>query len=543
MSTLNRIVSQAAGLPSWVVLLAMVVLASILVLASVRKLQTVRRRREEGSPPPFTEARRIYAALSEQRVTSLRNEVLTAEIRERQKIEAKLVHLAFHDSVTGLHNRAYLIEQLQVLLRSQPEKRGGIAGMLFIDLDKFKVVNDMLGHAYGDKLLEQVGQRLRRCVSKEDTIARMGGDEFVVLIRDMKTEGKGIRLAQRILAVLEEPCELASTTFNISASIGLCSLSKGYSSPDVLLRDADLAMYQAKREGGAKVVPYRAEMAAEAHAAMQAKQELKGAIENSEFEVYYQPLVDMRDNSICGMEALVRWNHPSRGLVSPATFIPLSEETGDIVDIGAWVLRRACQDYKDFRKAASGSLLLSVNVSTRQLQQSDFVDILQNVLTETGIPPRCLQLEIMESILLMDAVRIGALFQEIRSLGVKLAFDDFGTGYSSLSYIERYPIDTLKIDQSFVRNMNTSPVNTEIIKLMIGVAEVMGMKVSAEGVENPEEATTLVSMGCCIAQGFCYSRPVPKLAMLAMIGDGISAEARQRKGNLLQISTRAGWAR
>jgi diguanylate cyclase (GGDEF)-like protein len=455
------------------------------------------------------ERQEMTTALAEQRVVRLQNEALMEEIRERKRIEAKLAHSAFHDPITGLHNRAYLSEDLNGKLHKKQTRTPFMGAMLYIDLDNFKSVNDMLGHALGDRLLIEVSGRMQRCLCETDLLARMGGDEFAVMLGSTAESGRAMRLARHMLSVLEESILLAGTTFNLSASVGLCSIDCSYSTAEEVLRDADLAMYHAKRQGGARVVKYEPFMHAEAVAAMNARTELKSAIDNEEFVLWYQPLVDMHNGSIYGMEALIRWQHPQKGLVGPGTFIQLAEDTGHIVEIGNWVLRRACTDYARLQKHAAIPLLLSLNVSTRQLELSGFMDLLKKVLAETRMPAERLQLEITESILLGDPAGMGRLFQEIRALGVKIAFDDFGTGYSSLSYIQRYPVDTLKIDQSFVRGLKDDAVNADIICMLIGLSQTLNMSVSGEGVETPEEASALQKLGCRVVQGFLYSRPVP----------------------------------
>jgi diguanylate cyclase (GGDEF)-like protein len=453
------------------------------------------------------EQQRVESALAEQRVTSLQNEALIEEVRERRKIEEELVEVAFHESVTGLNNRAYLLKRLKEKLAQRG--RSATSSVLYIDIDNFKSVNDMLGHSEGDVLLKAMGRRLRNCLHDTDTLTCMGGDEYVILLEHMPTPEHGLRLGQHVLHVIEQPIVVAGTTFTLSASIGLCVLNTSYNSTEAVLRDADLAMYAAKRSGGAQVLLYQPQMLTETLSAMNAKTELTTAIARNEFVLYYQPLVHMHDGSIYGMEALIRWNHPDKGLVSPGLFIPLAERTGHIVDIGTWVLWQACREYAKLRDAASKGFLLTLNVSSRQLEKPSFLALLKQVLHETRMPPRRLQLEITESIVLSDPARVGSLFQEIRDLGVKIAFDDFGTGYSSLSYIQHYPIDTLKIDQSFVRALKDGPVNLDVVRLILQLAHVTGMSVCAEGIETREEASKLLSIGCTIAQGYLFSRPMP----------------------------------
>ena len=466
------------------------------------------------------EQQRVEGALAEQRVTRLQNEALIEEMRERKKMEAELVEAAFHESVTGLNNRAYLMKRLSERL-GRPG-RSTISAMLYVNVDNFKSVNDMLGHSQGDLFLKSMGRRLRNCLRDADTLASMGGDEYVILLERMPTPEHGMRLAHHILNVMEQPMEIAGTTFRLSASIGICVLeANSYTSAEAVLRDADLAMYAAKRAGGAQVAMYEPQMLAASMSALNAKAELSAAIARNEFVLFYQPLVHLRDGSIYGMEALIRWMHPDKGLVSPGLFIPLAEQTGRIVEIGTWVLWQACRDYAQMRDAAAKNLLLTLNVSSRQLEQASFMDLLKTVLAETKMPARRLQLEITESIVLNDPERVEALFKEIRGLGVKIAYDDFGTGYSSLSYIQRYPIDTLKIDQSFVRALKKGPVNLDIVSLILQLARITGMSVCAEGIETEEEAEKLLSIGCTVAQGYLYSRPMALAKFIAYLSHSV----------------------
>ena len=463
---------------------------------------------------------RMTTALSEQRAVRVQNEALTEEMAERQKAESRLLHVAFHDSVTQLHNRSYFMESLAEALKQVQGNKKSRWALLYIDLDNFKSVNDMFGHRIGDLLLLEIARRLQSCSRERDVLARLQGDEFTLLFANPRSMEQVIRMGERILTLIEEPISLAGAMLPITASIGVCRVSESAAEAAEILRDADTAMYEAKRQGGSRCVLYNSAMHEEAIAELQAKLELKAAVEHEEFELYYQPLVRMEDASIYGMEALIRWNHPVRGLVSPAEFIPLAETTGHICAIGNWVLRQGCKDFKRFREVYAGPLLLSLNVSSQQLDEPVFFSYLTSVLTEAGMTPTSLQLELTESVLLKDAARLGGLFREIRALGVKIAFDDFGTGYSSLSYLQRYPIDTLKIDQSFVQNMGKGSANADIVKFVIELAHVTGMEVSAEGIEEPEQALALLERGCSVAQGYLYSRPIPLAAMIDILKFG-----------------------
>ena len=306
-------------------------------------------------------------------------------------------------------------------------------------------------------------------------------------------------------------------TFNVTASIGICEVASTYTEAEDILRDADTAMYRAKRDGANRCVLYDASMHEAALANLQSRQQLKLAVEREEFVLFFQPLLDLRDESLYGMEALIRWNHPSRGILAPGAFIALAEETGHIIAMGQWVLRQACRELARFNALCDHDLVMSLNVSTRQLDIPTFFADLKDALHDSEVDPTLIQLEITESIFLKDAERIGQLFRDIRALGVQIAFDDFGTGYSSLSYLERYPIDTLKLDQSFVQRMVKSSINAEIVQMVMQLARATGMKVSAEGVEEREQAAALVACGCHLAQGYLFSKPVPRDQMNALV--------------------------
>lgn|GEM_PF-5342070 len=459
----------------------------------------------------------ITKALAEQRAMRIQNETLLEEIRERKRVEAKLAAFAFIDPITNLNNRAYLNDRLHAVLQRKGVRTPPYHALLYIDLDNFKSANDMLGHAQGDTLLKEVAKRLRSLTTEEDVLVRLGGDEFAMLLNCASDVSGALRFAHQLLTTLERPFEIAGNSFHLSASIGLCTIDANYADPDLVLRDADLAMYSAKREGGARVTVFVQEMYTNMLRAIEDRKELKRAIEEEEFVLWYQPLVDMRDGSIYGSEALIRWQHPVRGLLGPYTFIRLAEETGHIIEIGNWVLRKACGEFYKFQENSSRQLLLSLNVSSKQLELPGYFDLLTQTLEETGMPANQLQLEITESILMSEPALMGPLLQRIRALGIKIAFDDFGTGYSSLSYIQKFPVDTLKIDQSFVRSLIDSSVNGKIIQFILGMSEALGMSVSVEGVETEFEATTLLGFGCRIAQGFLYSRPVEKEKFFSLL--------------------------
>jgi diguanylate cyclase (GGDEF)-like protein/PAS domain S-box-containing protein len=468
-----------------------------------------------------TERKRNEETVAMMRVTSLQNEALVEEIRERKLVEAKLSYVAFHDGLTGVYNRSYFMETLQTALKRARTRKSYKAAVLYLDLDGFKAVNDAYGHRVGDLLLTEIAQRLMGCARAQDTVARLGGDEFTLLINDFEKIDDVLEAGRRLRAALQEPVSLLGINVQVTASVGICEVNPTYTEAESILRDADLAMYRAKRQGDVGCVLFHESMHEQVMADLQMKQQLRSAIDNDEFELYYQPLVRIHDRSIYGVEALIRWNHPEQGLLLPGAFIVQAEEMGFIVEIGSWVLRRACGDFSVLQEAAGDDLCLNVNVSSRQLDEPEFLDRLLSAIGDGGIPPHLLQLEITESVFLKDAATVGNLFKTVRALGVKIAFDDFGTGYSSLSYVDRYPIDLLKIDRSFVEHMDRSPLSANIVQMIIRLAQTAGMGVIAEGVETYVQADTLAAYGCANAQGYLYSYPVPLHEILTMLLSGL----------------------
>ena len=496
--------------------------AILLLLLGVVAISFLRYRRRIAQRE---DRQRVETALTNQRVTREQNEALAEEIRGRHNIEQELRRVAFHDSLTGLHNRTYLIQSLERLLQPVNTRDRTEARVLYLDLDSFKEFNDMLGRRVGDLLLIEVGKRLRRFVRDTDTLVRVGGNEFAVVLTNLQTTDQAMRLAERLLLCIEQPFDLAGVLLPVTASMGLCEIDQHYTDAEQVLHDADTAMCCAKRAGGNQLLRYNSSMQQDALADVQRKLQLKAGIDQGEFELFFQPLIDLDTRSVYGMEALIRWNHPSRGLLAPGAFIQLAEDTGQIVPMGTWVMQESCRRLQQFQEITGNPLLMSLNVSSKQLDTPDFLDLLKAALADSGVDPTCIQLEITESIFLKDAERIGQLFADIRELGVQIAFDDFGTGYSSLCYLERYPIDTLKLDQSFVQHMTEGSVNTEIVKMVINLADAIGMKVSAEGVEEEQQALDLVSFGCSLAQGYLFSKPVPFARMLELI----AADTRRQR--------------
>ncbi len=458
--------------------------------------------------------------------TEEENKRLIVEITERKATEVSLTHNAFHDSLTGLRNRAYFLDRLKEALRhskSRPSYRGAV---LYLDLDGFKAINDNLGHRAGDSLLTEIARKLEQCCRPQDTICRLGGDEFAILIDDVQALD-GITVAQRILDRMRVPSEVIGGQMVVSASLGLCEIEPKYDQVEEIIRDADTAMYRAKQQGGSRCASFDEAMQESAMAILQSKRQLQSAVQHGEFELHYQPLVETRGMPprLWGVEALVRWRHPNRGLLGPDEFIPLAEQTGLIIPLGLWVLRAACLQLKDWQKSVlRPDFMLSINISGRQLNDPAFFPDMVDVLAETEVDARSLQIEITEGILLQESKRVGELLEKIRRLGIQVALDQFGTGYSSLAQLERYPIDTLKIDKSLIFRLGEGVKQREMPRLIIDLARTLGIKVSAEGIEDRYQSSTLREYGCTLVQGFLYSAAVPVGKMTALLDEGITSE-------------------
>ena len=430
------------------------------------------------------------------------------DITGRRRIEEQLAHQAVHDALTGLPNRLLAAERLeQALARSS--RTGSEVAVLFVDLDRFKLVNDSRGHAAGDELLVTVAERLRRVVRGSDVVARFGGDEFVVVCEDRTAAFEASRVAHRITEALRDPFVVDGQEVFLSASVGI-AVSEGAGSPETLLRDADAAMYRAKEKGRSRSEFFDATMRTAAIEHLETQSALHRAIERDELRVLYQPVVDVASGAVTGVEALVRWDHPQFGLVPPASFIPLAEETGLIVPIGAWVLGEATAQLARWRQQPwGGSLTVNVNLSARQLRQPDLVPALMAALLRSGLEPGRLCLELTETTFMEDAGNHRETLTAIQELGVGLAIDDFGTGYSSLTYLKRFPVSVLKVDQAFVRGLGEDASDTAIVKSVIDLAHALGLVVVAEGVETSEQVEHLRELGCDLAQGYFFARPEP----------------------------------
>jgi len=445
----------------------------------------------------------------------------TSDITHRKNAEARLRFEAFHDALTGLPNRALLIRRLHQAIEDGRERGPEHQfAVVFVDIDDFKLVNDSLGHTMGDMLLRAIASRLKRCVRGVDTVARLGGDEFCLLLDHVSDIADVLRVADRVQEEMGIAFNLRGYEVFTSASVGVAINRAEYHEAEDMLRDANIAMYRAKSTGRGKRAIFDASMRRAAVKRLTLETDLRRALERREFEVFYQPVISLATGTIRGFEALLRWPHPKRGLVMPSDFIPLAEETGLIVPIGRWVLHAACEQAVAWSDAGLGPLTVSVNVSGRQLALPYFVDQVAEVLEVTGLAPERLHLEITESVLMDNAEAVVPKLNALCALGARLDIDDFGTGYSSLAYLHRFPIHVLKIDRSFVMKAGADEDSWAIIETIRSLAALLGVAVTAEGVETAEQLTALRELGCDYAQGYHMSRPVPAQDTLAMITEG-----------------------
>jgi diguanylate cyclase (GGDEF)-like protein/PAS domain S-box-containing protein len=452
------------------------------------------------------------------------------DITKRKESEEALLRNAFHDALTGLPNRALFIDHLKLAINRTQRLEGHIYTVLFIDLDRFKLINDSLGHLVGDHLLINIAQKLEQCLRPGDTIARVGGDEFTVLLEDLFDESEAISIANRIQKDLSAPFMIDGREVFTTVSIGVAPSSPGYENPSDILRDADTAMYRAKLMGKNRYEIFDKAMHEVAIDLLQMETDLRHALERREFFIQYQPIVSLDNFSLRGFEALVRWRHPERGLISPLDFIPIAEDTGQIIQIGKWVLTESCKQMTQWQSqyGIDKPLFVSVNLSGKQFAQPDLVEQIKDVLQETGINPRCLKLEITESMVMENVETTTKMLYQLRDLGVQLSIDDFGTGYSSLSYLHRFPIDTLKIDRSFVIKMIDNNENIEIVRTIIILAQNLGMDVIAEGVETKEQLRRLRELKCENGQGYYFSKPLEAEDAETLLAD-VCTEGKARE--------------
>ncbi len=432
------------------------------------------------------------------------------DITLRRQAELQLRHDAIHDALTGLHNRAYTAQQLDRLLESQRHGQPGMWALLLIDLDRFKVINDSLGHAVGDKILQALAQRFRETVRSQDILARFGGDEFVILLQGLKSPQEAFCVATRCMEALRQPLSLSSGVFSVEASMGIALISLPYDNADSVFRNADIAMYRAKAEGGGHPVLFESDMHPQALARLELEQELKQALDQETLQLFYQPIIDLRTENLVGFEALLRWNHPERGWISPAEFIPIAEETGLIHPLSWWVFRKAAQQLKAWQMEfpQAHDLTVNVNLSVVQLKQTDLVEQLAQLLQDCQLPGDRLKLEVTEANFFEASESTMQIFHDLKDLELGLCIDDFGTGYSSLSRLHQLPLDVLKIDRAFVDGLDLDPRKQAIAHSIILLAHGLGASVVAEGIETESQLRILRQLGCECGQGYWFSRPV-----------------------------------
>jgi diguanylate cyclase (GGDEF)-like protein len=438
------------------------------------------------------------------------------DITTRKEVEKHIAHMARHDALTELPNRLLLRERLEeALARLGP--RGEMLAVLGLDLDRFKAVNDTLGHPVGDVLLKAVAARIRGCLSEQDTIGRLGGDEFAIIQVGAKQPHGARLLAQRLVEAMPEPFSVEGNTLNVGVSIGIALAPSDGLDVDTLLKRADLALYRAKAEGRSRFSFFEAGMDTEAQARRALETDLREALAKGEFQLCYQPFMSLAGGEVTGFEALLRWHHPARGPVAPAEFIPLAEETGLIIPLGEWIMRQACMEAAQFPDTTR----IAVNVSVVQFRNPHFVPFVVSALAAAGLSPHRLELEITETVLMEESEATLRTLNHLRSLGVRVALDDFGTGYSSLSYLSRFPFDKLKIDRSFVSGLGTNPDCAAIVRAIVGLGTSLGMTITAEGCETSAQLDFVRAVGCSEAQGYIIDKPQP-------VGDAIRIFAPDR---------------
>ena len=447
-----------------------------------------------------------FAVYPEERL----NYIAAHNVTEQVEAQNQLAHDAEHDALTGLTNRVALLERLNQAIALTKRNKSYKFALLFFDLDQFKIVNDSLGHIAGDEMLLEISKRLKAVMREEDIVARLGGDEFIILLSNTDSATDAIRVANRLQTLLKSPIQIAGREVFTSASIGVTHSDIGYKTAEEMLRDADTAMYTAKSQGRSCYVIFDKSMHEKAVSQLQLENDLRRALENEEFELYYQPIIDLSKNVICGFESLLRWRHPERGMVSPIEFIPIAEDTGLIVPLGKWVYEQACQQLKvwQMRGGISANLTMNINISTKQFWQQGFVDYIRQGIERHQLDPATVSLEITESVILYNAEKAVELFHELKMLGINIHVDDFGTGYSSLSYIHKLPFNGLKIDRSFIKDMETNKTSKELVNTIVMLANNLNLKIVAEGVETQGQLALVRNIRCGWAQGYLFSPPL-----------------------------------
>lgn len=456
------------------------------------------------------------------------------DISQRKKYEDQLFKAAFHDKLTGLPNRALFMERLKHTLKTFKRGERSSAALMFLDLDRFKVVNDSLGHEAGDQLLISVTKRLELIVRDTDTLCRLGGDEFTILAEEVESEDHALAMATRMIDEISKPFFIYNQQIFISGSIGIVMIEK-YEDPENLMRNADLAMYQAKTNGKGRAEIFEKRQYDLVYSTMQIETDLRGGAERGEFIPYFQPIVDVKTGDIVSLEALMRWNHSTKGVVPPLKFIPIAEETGMIKTISEVLMHNICKQLRMWRHAFGQhwSPTLSINLSAKQIFDQPHMTKLFKIIEDAQMTPEMIIFEITESVIMENAQQVGACLNNIKERGFELAIDDFGTGYSSLSYLAHYPFDKLKIDRSFVTHIGEDPKKEALVKNIISLARDLGLKTVAEGVENRDELKKLQELGCDYAQGYFFAKPMPALETLDYLASGIgmSDEIGKRAGN------------
>ena len=444
---------------------------------------------------------------------------LRRRLLDQERVKEQLKHDTLHDSLTGLPNRAFFTERLRHAVQRARRHKEDMFAVLFLDLDNFKVVNDSVGHQSGDELLCIVARRLEACMRGGDMVARLGGDEFAVLLERISDVSDAARVAERIHGELVAPVNLGGYEVFTSASVGIALSSSATDLPDVLLRSADMAMYRAKKRGRSRYEVFNTSMHAEALTRLQVETDLRRAIEREEFIIYYQPIVSLKSGKITGIEALLRWQHPDRGLVRPTEFVAAAEETGLILPLGQWVLNNACKQAQQLRSIIPGkeNLNLGVNLSAKQFSQPDLVEQVSEALSSTGLSHGALHLEITEGVVIEKTLLATQTINGLKGIGVQIHMDDFGTGYSSLSYLHRLPVDAIKIDRAFVSHMDTEDRPQQVVRTILTLVQNLGLATIAEGVTNPEQLQLLRQLGCDSAQGFLFSPPVDLETLTKML--------------------------
>ena len=447
------------------------------------------------------------------------------DITERRQHEAELEYQASHDSLTGLPNRSLLHDRIeQAIVRARRDSKR--VAVVFVDLDHFKLINDSLGHHIGDRLLLEVADRLMTCIRSHDTVARQGGDEFVLVLTEQHDADETLTIVNRLLEVISLPWVNDGQEYGLSCSIGISCYPQDGDDPDALLRCADTAMYKAKASGRSTFHVYTPELNQVISERLELENSLRHALERDEFRVYYQPRIEVASSRIIGAEALIRWDCPGKGLIPPDSFISIAEETGLIIPIGQWILQEACRQNSAWQQAGLPPISVSVNLSPIQFRHAGLVQSVAAALQQANLDPACLELELTESFVMHDAERINIAMQSLKALGVDIAVDDFGTGYSSLSYLKRFPVDRLKVDKSFVRDIDSDPDDAAIVRAIITLGHALGLKVVAEGVETRAHLEFLQQHGCDELQGYYFSRPVPAAEMEALLRDTAASTSR-----------------